>query len=76
MGRLMLRCPMTDRNFSTGIDTNRKCLKGIPYKRIVVRCPIAVASTWGPRDAPLAQSVPLSTQVAPPIARTSAAARP
>ena len=39
MGQLMLRCPMTDRNFSTGIDTDRKSLKRIPYARIVVRCP-------------------------------------
>jgi hypothetical protein len=39
MGQLMLRCPMTDRNFSTGIDTDRKSLKRIPYARIAVRCP-------------------------------------
>jgi hypothetical protein len=39
LGQLMLRCPMTDRNFSTGIDTDGKKLKRIPYAGIAVRCP-------------------------------------
>jgi hypothetical protein len=64
----MLRCPMTDRNFSTGIDTDRKSLKRIPYARIAVHCPYCGREhTWGPRDASLTQSVLLSEQVAPPM---------
>ena len=30
MARLMLRCPMTDRNFATGINTDRESLTRIP----------------------------------------------
>jgi hypothetical protein len=66
---------MTDRNFSTGIDIDRKSLKRIPYARIAVHCPCGREHTWGPRDASLAQSVLLSEQVAPPRPSTSAATR-
>jgi hypothetical protein len=59
MGQLMLRCPMTDRNFSTGIDTDRESLKSVPYTGIAVRCPYCGCEhTWGPRDAPLAECTP------------------
>jgi hypothetical protein len=58
LGQLMLQCPMTDRNFSTGIDTDRKSLKRIPYARIAVRCPYCgLEHTWGPQGAALGQSV-------------------
>jgi hypothetical protein len=67
MGQLMLRCPMTDRNFSTGIDTDRKSLKRIPYAGIAVRCPYCgFEHTLGPQDAPLVQSALLGKQLAPP----------
>jgi hypothetical protein len=36
---LMLRCPMTDRNFSTGIHIDAESLKLIPDTRIAARCP-------------------------------------
>jgi hypothetical protein len=65
MGQLMLRCPMTDRNFSTGIDTDRESLKRIPYTGIAVRCPYCGCErTWGPREAPLAESTPLGERIA------------
>jgi hypothetical protein len=68
MGQLMLRCPMTDRNFSTGIDTDRKSLKRIPYARIAVRCPYCgFEHTLGPQDAPMGQSCLLDKQIAPPM---------
>jgi hypothetical protein len=59
---------MTDRNFSTGIDTDRKTLKRIPYTRIAVRCPYCrLEHTWGPEDAPLGQSVLQHKHIAPPM---------
>jgi hypothetical protein len=59
---------MTDRNFSTGIDTDRKTLKRIPYTRIAVRCPYCgLEHTWGPWDAPLGQSLLPGERIAPPM---------
>jgi hypothetical protein len=59
MGQLMIRCPMTDRNFSTGMEADSKELKRVPYTRIAVRCPYCgLEHTLGPRDTPLGQSVP------------------
>jgi hypothetical protein len=50
---------MTDRNFSTGIDTDRKNLKRIPYARIAARCPYCGREhTWGLQDASLAEGIP------------------
>jgi hypothetical protein len=64
LGQLMLRCPMTDRNFPTGIDTDRKSLKRIPYARIAARCPYCgLEHTWGPQDAALGQSGLLDKQI-------------
>jgi hypothetical protein len=37
MGQLMLRCPMTDRNFSTGIDTESETLALVPDTTITAR---------------------------------------
>jgi hypothetical protein len=68
LGQLMLRCPMTDRNFSTGIDTDRKSLKCIPYASIAVRCPYCgLEHTLGPQDVPLGQSALPGKQIAPPM---------
>ncbi len=69
MGQLMLRCPMTDRNFSTGIDTDRATLKRVSYTRIAARCPYCGREhSWGPQDAPLEQSVPpLGKHAADPV---------
>ena len=48
MGSLMLRCPMTDRNFSTGIHTDIDSLKLVPDTRITARCPYCGQEhTWG-----------------------------
>ena len=55
----MLRCPMTDRNFSTGIDTDRKKLKRIPYAGIAVRCPYCgLEHSLGLQDAPFGAKRP------------------
>ena len=66
MGQLMIRCPMTDRNFSTAIEADSKTLKRVPYTSITVRCPYCgLEHTWGP--APLGQSVPPGEQIASPM---------
>ena len=63
MGQLMLRCPMTDRNFSTGIDS--ESLKLMPNTSIPIRCPYCGQEhPWGPRDAWQAESIPLGEQIA------------
>jgi hypothetical protein len=59
---------MTDRNFSTGIDTDTKSLKRIQYTRIAVRCPYCgLEHTLGPQDAPLGQNILLDKQIALPM---------
>ena len=61
MARLMLRCPMTDRNFATGINTDRESLTRIPDTTSVARCPhCGQDHPWRPNDASLAESIPLS----------------
>jgi hypothetical protein len=59
---------MTDRNFSTGIDTDRKSLKRIPYATIAVRCPYCgFEHTLGPQDAPFGQGALPDKQIAQPM---------
>jgi len=67
MGSLMLRCPMTDRNFSTGIHTDIDSLKLVPDTRITARCPYCGQEhTWGRGDAWLAESGGPGERVAEP----------
>jgi hypothetical protein len=59
MGVLMLRCPMTDRNFSTGINTDRDRFRLIPDAMSAARCPYCrLDHIWRPRDAWLMESFP------------------
>jgi hypothetical protein len=52
MGMLMLRCPMTDRNFSTGIYADKSRFKLMLDTERVVLCPqCGREHTWRPRDA-------------------------
>jgi hypothetical protein len=65
MGRLMLRCPMTDRNFSTGIDTDTETLRLVPDATITARCPYCGQDhSLRPHDGWLAKSIPLGEQIA------------
>ena len=64
MGLLMLRCPMTDRNFSTGIHTDKDSIKLMPNTEIAARCPYCGREHTGtPREGWVAESVPLSEQI-------------
>jgi hypothetical protein len=59
---------MTDRNFSSDIDTDRKSLKRVPYTRIAVRCPYCgLEHTLGPQDAPLGKASYWDKQIALPM---------
>jgi hypothetical protein len=65
MGRLMLRCPMTDRNFSTGIDTDSETLGLVPDATITAHCPYCgQVHSLTPREGWLAESAPLTEQIA------------
>jgi hypothetical protein len=66
MGQLMLRCPMTDRNFSTGIDTESETLALVPDTTITARSlPLLRARALIEASRRLARrSVPRSEQIA------------
>jgi hypothetical protein len=65
MGRLMLRCPMTDRNFSAGIDTDSETLGPVPNVTITARCPYCGQEhSSRPRAAWAAEGIPLGEQIA------------
>jgi hypothetical protein len=58
MAMLMLRCPMTDRNFSTGIYVDKSRFKLMLDTERVALCPqCGREHTWRPRDAWLVESV-------------------
>jgi hypothetical protein len=58
MGMLMLRCPMTDRNFSTGIYADKSRFKLMPDTERIVLCPqCGREHTWRPRDAWLVECI-------------------
>jgi hypothetical protein len=58
MGMLMLRCPMTDRNFSTGIYAEKSRFKSmLDTERVVLCLQCGREHTWRPRDAWLVECV-------------------
>jgi hypothetical protein len=65
MALLMHRCPMTDRNYSTGIDTNidgLKCVQNVPSAST---CPYCKRDhDWRPNDAWLAEALPRHERIA------------
>ena len=63
MGLLMPRCPMTDRNFSTGIHTDMDSIKLMPDTKIAPRCPYCGREHTGTPRGGLAERVPLREQI-------------
>jgi hypothetical protein len=60
MGVLMLTCPSTAREFSTGIFIEEDSLKKLPNTAAKARCPhCGLTHTWWPQDAWLADHIPL-----------------
>jgi hypothetical protein len=65
MGRLMLRCPMTDRNFFAGVDTDSETLGLVSEATITAHCPhCGLDYSLTHREAWLAESIPLTEQIA------------
>ena len=83
MGMLMLRCPMTDQNFSPGIYADKGRFKSMLDTERVVLCPqCGREHRWRPRDAWLVECVNGRVSIAcdnprpPPDARVVASSPP
>ena len=52
MGSLMVRCPRTGQDFSSGIETDRLSFELMPAFRATIRCPLCgVDHDWSKIDA-------------------------
>jgi len=59
MAVLMLRCPMSDRNFSTGIEIDPNGFKLMSDAIRIARCPYCQQEhSWRPYDAWMMESIP------------------
>ena len=59
VGALMIRCPVTGREFSTGIETDRHTLELIPETVAQSLCPhCGTHHAWSKFDARLCESAP------------------
>ena len=59
MGTLMVRCPETGKDFSTGIETDRLSLQLTPAFTGTIRCPYCgVEHGWSKIDAWLSERAP------------------
>jgi hypothetical protein len=59
MGVLMLTCPSTDREFSTGIMIDEDTFGKLPNVATKARCPhCSLTHTWWPREARLVDGIP------------------
>jgi hypothetical protein len=66
--KMLRRCPMTDRNFSSGINIDRDSFRVIPQTRIIARCPYCGQNhTCRPNDASLMEST-LPSETPPRLA--------
>jgi hypothetical protein len=52
MGTLMVRCPRTGQDFSSGIKTDRLSFELMPAFNATIRCPLAASITTGRRWMP------------------------
>src|SRR5439155_27307650 len=62
MGVLLITCPVTGKEFSTGIQPDRKTSDALPKVTTRSRCPYCKTDhPWQPRDARYAEAIPPST---------------
>ena len=59
MGVLLIRCPATGRDFSTGIHVDADTLARVPQEFTQTRCPYCKSQHfWLPREARLVDAIP------------------
>jgi hypothetical protein len=59
MGVLLIRCPKTGRQFSTGIHVDVETLARVPQEYTQTHCPHCHSNHfWLPREATLVDSIP------------------
>ena len=59
MGVLLIKCPNTGRQFSTGIYVDAETLARVPQEFTHTRCPYCKSDhTWLPREASLVEAIP------------------
>jgi hypothetical protein len=64
MGVRMLKCPTTDREFSTGIEIDGDCFKRLPDTVTRARCPhCGQMHAWWTREARWVSGIPPSQWV-------------
>ena len=64
MGVLLIKCPATGKEFSTGIQADQRTALSLPNVPAQARCPYCRADhTWKPRDARYAESIPPSAWI-------------
>ncbi|MGA7772684.1 MAG: hypothetical protein WCA25_07030, partial [Pseudolabrys sp.] len=57
MGLLLIRCPKTGRDFSTGIHVDAETLARVPQEFTQTRCPYCKTQHfWLPREAKLVEA--------------------
>jgi hypothetical protein len=69
MGVLMLRCPMTDRGFATGVNIDEATFRRMPDTISMARCPYCGQEhPWRPNDARLLEAIPQNIDHPPKVA--------
>jgi hypothetical protein len=59
MGVLIIKCPNTGRDISTGIETDKDTFAAMPNDVVETRCPhCRTKHSWRPRDARLIDAIP------------------
>ncbi len=60
MGVLLIKCPNTGREFSTGIQVDVETLARVPQELTHTHCPYCKTEhSWLPRQAKLVDAIPL-----------------
>jgi len=61
MGVLLIKCPNTGQQFSTGIHVDAETLARVPQEFTYTHCPFCNSEhLWLPREAELADAIPPS----------------